>query len=68
MEMGKRIAALRRESGLTQEQLAKEAGISARYLRRIELGHIYPHIKTIARLAEILGVEVEIIIVNKTDM
>mgnify|MGYP001585038136 CR=1 FL=1 len=58
MEMGENIIRLRQWRGLTREQLAKEARISASYLRRIELGHINPHIKTIARLAEILGVEV----------
>jgi transcriptional regulator with XRE-family HTH domain len=64
VEMGKHIMVLRQGKGLTREQLAKEAGISAGYLQRIELGYIFPHIKTIARLAEILGVEVENILMN----
>jgi transcriptional regulator with XRE-family HTH domain len=59
--MGKRIAKLRQERGLTREVLAKEAGISAAYIKKIELGYINPHIKTISRLAEILEVELGVI-------
>lgn len=58
MVIGEHITRLRHEHGLTLEQLAKEAGISERYLRKIESGHM-PHIKTIARLAECLDVKLE---------
>lgn len=65
MEMGKNITRLRKGRGLTRKQLAKEAGISAGYLRKIELGYIDPHVKTIARIAEILGVEVGAILMDE---
>lgn len=55
--VGNRIMVLRQWRGLTREQLAREARISKDYLQRIESGHTRPHIKTIARIAEILEVE-----------
>ncbi|MHB8124458.1 MAG: helix-turn-helix domain-containing protein [Desulfitobacteriaceae bacterium] len=57
MKLGKHIAKSRQKRGLTQKQLAWEVGISERYLRKIESGRIRPHIKTIARLARCLDVE-----------
>jgi transcriptional regulator with XRE-family HTH domain len=36
--IGERVAKLRRERGLTQEQLAEEAGVSRNHIADIELG------------------------------
>ena len=42
VEIGTTIVSLRKEKGLTQEQLALECEISVSYLRRIEHGEANP--------------------------
>ena len=39
VESGKRIKALRKENGLTQEQLAEQLGVAANTIARIETGN-----------------------------
>lgn len=48
----------RRALGLTQEELAEMAGLSANYVARIELGLRTPSLSTTVRLARALGLEV----------
>lgn len=55
----KNIAKLRHKEGLTQEELAKLSEISAGYLAAIEEERKFPHIKTLARLANCLGVTID---------
>ena len=57
--LGRRIRALRKERGLTQEQLAYTAdGISSKgYLSEIEAGKRLPSLNALAAIAERLGVE-----------
>ncbi len=38
MEIGKRLATLRKQYGFTQNGLAERAGVSQTHLRRVELG------------------------------
>ena len=38
MDIGKRLAALRKQCGYTQNGLAERAGVSQTHLRRVELG------------------------------
>jgi transcriptional regulator with XRE-family HTH domain len=56
--MGDNVRVLRRRNFMTQEQLAKAAGISHRTLVNIETKRVTePHFSTILKLAEALGVE-----------
>lgn len=58
-EVGRKIRHLRSSrSGdrVTQEELAAKAGISVSYLSMLERGERAPHLDTLARLAEALGV------------
>ena len=55
-DVGRRIAELRRERGLTQEQFAERLGIAANALQRIELGMQNLTIRSLVRLANGLGV------------
>jgi transcriptional regulator with XRE-family HTH domain len=48
---------LRNERGLSQDDLAYEAGISRSYLSQIEKGKYYASLKTIGKLAEVLKAE-----------
>jgi len=54
--IGRRLAALRRERGLTQEQLAERAGTSSAYVARIEAGGRRATVEMLARLATALDV------------
>jgi transcriptional regulator with XRE-family HTH domain len=49
----------RRRAGLTQEELAKKAGVGTVTIRRIETGMIEePRVATLRKLAGVLGVQV----------
>jgi transcriptional regulator with XRE-family HTH domain len=56
MEFGERLAALRRERGLTQASLAERAGVNVVQLRRYEAGNTEPTLGSIRRLAVALSV------------
>jgi transcriptional regulator with XRE-family HTH domain len=55
-DVGRRIAELRRERGLTQERLAERLGIAANALQRIELGMQNLTVRSLVRLANGFGV------------
>lgn len=56
--LGENVRVLRRRNFMTQEQLAKAAGISHRTLVNIETKRVTePHFSTILKLAQALGVE-----------
>jgi transcriptional regulator with XRE-family HTH domain len=56
--LGDNVRVLRRRNFMTQEQLAKAAGISHRTLVNIETKRVTePHFSTILKLAQALGVE-----------
>lgn len=53
------IKRLRKERGLTQEQLAEQLGVSIMTVRRLEWGQTSPNTKMIADLANVLDVKPE---------
>lgn len=55
-EVGERIATMRRELRLTQEQLAERAGFATSYVARIEGGKRKPTLETVATIAKALDV------------
>jgi transcriptional regulator with XRE-family HTH domain len=57
-DVARRAAELREALGLTQEALAARLGMSDVYLRRIESGRVNLSVKSLARLAAALGVEI----------
>jgi transcriptional regulator with XRE-family HTH domain len=54
--VGRNAARIRRERGLTQEQLAERSGLSQQYLSGLERGQRNPTIVTLYELATALGV------------
>jgi transcriptional regulator with XRE-family HTH domain len=54
--VGRNAARLRKERGLTQEQLAERSGLSQQYLSGLEQGRRNPTIMTIYELATALDV------------
>lgn len=58
LHVGRRIAALRVRHGMTQDELAERAGVSLKYLQRIEAGRENLSIKSLARWAALLEAHV----------
>lgn len=54
--LGHKLKALREEYGLTQAQLASLAGVTAGLIGQIEQGKVQPSLKTLEKLAEVMGV------------
>ena len=57
-QMGRRLKALRKKKKLSRQELAKEAGVSREYVRKLEAGLYDPTVGTLQRLAKALGVPV----------
>ena len=59
--IGIRIALLRKQMGLTQEELAQRAGLQRTHVGRIEAGKYAVTLETIQAIAEAFGMTVDII-------
>ena len=59
MTIGKRIAHLRKEKGLTQEELAQHMGISPQAVSKWENDQTCPDISALPKLARLFGVTVD---------
>ena len=57
-QMGRRLKKLREERDMSRAALAKAAGISREYVRRLEAGEYDPTVGMIQKLAKALGVPV----------
>lgn len=55
--MGQRLKAARKAKGLTRYALAKRAGVSREYVRKLEDGESDPTVGMLLRLATALGVK-----------
>lgn len=55
---GQQIAAMRKKHNLTQDELAKRAGISKAYVSSIESGRRWPRISIVHAIAKALDTEI----------
>ena len=55
-QIGARIKALRKQAGLTQEQLAERVGLDTRHLSRLEVGRHFPSLDSLEKIAAALNV------------
>lgn len=62
IKLGRNIRRLRRRAGLTQEQLADKTNLSTTYIGYLEIGQKKPSLKTLNKLASVMGVRVKDII------
>ena len=67
INMGQRIAARRKELGMTQEQLAERLGLSLQSISCIELGKKAVRPENLANLCKHLNVSVDYILYGKRD-
>lgn len=66
MEIGTRLARLRKEKGLTQAELAKQLYVSSKTVSKWENGYGYPDIEILPRIAAALGVDTDFLLTGKT--
>ena len=56
MEFNEKLQNLRKQKGLTQEELAETLYVSQTAISKWETGHGFPDVSTLSALADILGV------------
>lgn len=65
--IGNRIAKLRKEKGMSQENLAEKMGVSSQAVSKWENDASCPDISSLPELAKILGVTVDELLTGKSD-
>ena len=68
MTIGKRIALLRKEKNLTQEELAQRMGVSPQAVSKWENNQTCPDISALPGLAKLLGVTVDELLSGKEEL
>lgn len=63
-ELGEKIKRIRRQRGLTQEQLAEMIDISSRNLSNIEVGNSFPKPETLEKLLKSMNISSQILFSN----
>jgi transcriptional regulator with XRE-family HTH domain len=58
-DVGRRIAELRQDAGLTQQEFAERLEMSGQYLRRVEAGEVNLSVRSLVKFAQAIRVEVE---------
>jgi len=58
-DFGKNVAKLRRDCGMTQEQLAEKTNVSVLTIAGIEQGRRWARLSTLHKLAKSLGVQTD---------
>lgn len=67
MEFSERLAALRKERGLTQKSLAEQVGVHITQIQRYENGSIQPTLDVLRRLAVALSVSADLLVFDKDE-
>ena len=68
MTIGKRIGLLRRQKGLTQEELANHMGVSPQAVSKWENDQTCPDISALPKLAQLFGVTVDELLSGKEEL
>lgn len=59
--IGKRIAELRHDAGISQEKLAELSGVGSSHIARIEMGRYSVGIDTLAKIAQVFKMQLDFI-------
>ena len=54
--IGKRLKEVRKNKGLTQDQLSEKMGVSIAYLSKVETGKIHINLERLSQICNILGI------------
>ncbi|WP_299675691.1 helix-turn-helix domain-containing protein [uncultured Tenacibaculum sp.] len=65
-ELGERILSLRKQQGLTQEELVAKCNINVRTIQRIEAGEVTPRSYTLKVILDVLGEQLESTVEKET--
>lgn len=57
--LGARIKEIRKNRGLSQEQLAEKVGLDSKFISKIEVGRNAPSLETMESIARVLEVEIK---------
>lgn len=60
MQIARALVQVRREKHITQQQLAEKTGIAQADISRLENGNSNPSLRTLQRLADGLGMKIEV--------
>lgn len=66
MKLGEKIASLRKEHGLSREDVGKQIGTSAAIIERYERNEITPSVEVAAKIAETLEVSLDYLVGTAT--
>lgn len=58
--IGEEVRRLRSHRGLSQQELAERMGVSQSVVARLEAGGVEPRLRTLDRVAQALGVELQV--------
>ncbi|MFH1563452.1 MAG: helix-turn-helix transcriptional regulator [Nitrospirota bacterium] len=67
-QIGTKIRELRKNIGLTQEELAERVDLESGYISQIERGWKYPSLRTLVKIAQVLEVNVDYFVKTDTDI
>ena len=67
LQLGATIARLRKEKGLTQEELATTLGVSNQAVSKWEAGKCYPDLEWIPALARLFGISIDALFAQKEE-
>ena len=67
MSFAKKLSKLRKEKGLTQQEMAKKVGVGIAQIRRYEKGTSSPTLKVIKNIAKTLGTSTDELIFDKNE-
>lgn len=65
--MGERIQQLRKNSGITQADLAKKIAISHTQMARYEIKNIYPPADVLKNLADVFGTTIDFLVMGDNE-
>jgi len=66
--LASRLKGIRKERGLTQEQLADKAGLSWNFIAKIETDNTTISLQTLVTIANVLDVSIDYLLMNDTTM
>ena len=66
-KVGKRIQETRQRKGMTQSELARELGMTAKYISNIECGGKHPTLETFVEIANALQIDANTLLADVLD-